>query len=171
MKGKCVFVIGPEGTGSKLIARIISQALDISGFNEWRGNGWCDNGQHKVCHRSLPYQNPPRYPDIEGWILENKTGYEIFFVLTTRDITLSEISRINRFGKTAMQVHSESETAKTIIKNLINSESQYYIWSYETFMFLGIDYLKLLYGFLGIKSNFCPPLVDGNKKKLLGNQN
>lgn len=161
-------MIGPEGTGSKLIARIISQALGIKGFDEWSGNGWCDSGQHKICHRSLPYKNPPRYPDIGRWILENKAEYEIVFVVTTRDITLSEMSRTKRFGKSSMQVHNESETAKFMIKNLINSGNQYYIWSYETFMFLGIDYLKLLYGFLGIESDFCPSLMDGNRKKLLG---
>jgi len=39
------------------------------------------------------------------------------------------------------------------------------ILSYETFMFLGIDYLHELYRTLGIDSSFMPPdVVDANAK-------
>jgi hypothetical protein len=37
MKNKCVFVIGPESTGSKLIAKVCSHALGIDKFGVWNG--------------------------------------------------------------------------------------------------------------------------------------
>ncbi len=61
---KCLIVIGPEGTGSKLIARTLAHALGIKNFKDWAGNGWIDNGTHKVCHRSLPFGTPPVFPDL-----------------------------------------------------------------------------------------------------------
>lgn len=166
MRYKCVFVIGPESSGSKLIAKIISHALNIDQYGEWNGMGWTENGMHKVCHRSLPFLIPPQYPDIEKWIHDNQRDYDIFFVITTRDITLSEISRIKRFKKTSTQVQEESKRANEIIRDLIKSRQKYYIWSYETFMFLEMDYLKLLYNFLGINSDYMPALIDGNRKSL-----
>jgi len=166
MKHKCVFVIGPESSGSKLIAKIISHALNIDQYGEWNGMGWTEKGMHKVCHRSLPFLIPPQYPDIEKWIHDNQGGYDIFFVITTRDITLSEISRIKRFKKTSTQVQEESKRANEIICDVINSGKNYYIWSYETFMFLKKDYLILLYNFLGIDSDYMPALIDGNSKAI-----
>lgn len=136
MKYKCVFVVGPESSGSMLIAKIISHALNIDQYGEWNGAGWSDKGMHKVCHRSLPYLIPPQYPDIDKWIHKNQHDYDIFFVITTRDITISEVSRIKRFSKTLEQVQKESKRASEIICELINSGQKYYIWSYETFMFL-----------------------------------
>lgn len=166
---KCVFVIGPEGSGSKLVARIIAHALDISPFGEWQGNGWCRSDAHIICHRSLPYLLPPRYPDIGKWILEYSPEYDLYFVLTTRDITLSELSRVSRFGKSPDQVVHESSMARQIMAGLLSSsDCRCFIWSYETFMFLGHDYLQLLYHYLGANSDFCPELDDGNRKRLLG---
>jgi len=72
--------------GTKLIAKIISHALNIDQYGEWNGMGWSDKGMHKVCHRSLPFLIPPQYPDIEKWIHENRHVYDVFFVITTRDI-------------------------------------------------------------------------------------
>jgi len=48
----------------------------------------------------------------------------------------------------------------------INSGEKYLIWSYEAFMFLRDDYLKLLYSFLEVDSDFIPPLQDGNEKRI-----
>ena len=91
---KCVFVIGPEGTGSKLVARVCADALNIQPFAAWDGGGWCDHGYHKVCHRSLPYGDPPRFPDLSSWISTHEGKYDLFFILTTRDVTISHYSRL-----------------------------------------------------------------------------
>jgi len=163
---KCVFVVGPESTGSKLISRILADALGVVQYSQWDGTGCVDNGKDKLCHRSLPYGIPPRYPDIADWINKHRDDYELFFVITTRDITLSETSRIKRFPKNLGQVRRETKHAKMIISELLKSNNKCYIFSYETFMFLQIDYLRKLYEFLGIDSTFIPELIDGNVRRI-----
>jgi len=166
MKNKCVFVIGPESSGSMLIARICSHVLNIQRYGEWNGVAWSDKGSHKVCHRSLPYGNPPQYPDIKRWVSENEKDYDLYFILTTRDITISEISRFNRWSKPIEQSQLESAKAKEIIATVINAGHSFFIWSYETFMYLEGSYLDILYQFLGVKSDFIPELIDANPGKI-----
>jgi hypothetical protein len=167
MKNKCVFTVGPESSGSMLIARIIANVLNVEKYGKWDGVGWIDKGKHKVCHRSLPFNIPPQYPNIAKWISDNKRNYDIYFVITTRDLTISEVSRINRFPKTMEQVQKESKNARAVISALLNSDQKCFVFSYETFMFLELAYLKRLYKFLGIDSNFIPDIIDGNKRRLV----
>jgi len=161
-----VFVIGPESSGSMLIAKICSHVLDIQGYDKWNGVAWSDRGMHKVCHRSLPYGDPPKFPNLERWILENETNYELYFILTTRDIFLSERSRFRRWEKSFQQSQAESAMAKEIISNVIKGGYPFFIWSYETFMYLERAYLECLYRFLGVESNFIPMLFDGNRSQV-----
>lgn len=168
MKYKCVFIIGPESSGSMLIARMLAEVLGIERYGKWNGVGWVDKGKHKVCHRSLPFNIPPQYPDITKWISNNEQDYEIYFVITTRDITISEVSRIKRFPKTMEQVQKESKKAKDSITELLSSDEKCFVFSYEAFMFLKLAYLRRLYKFLGIDSEFIPDIVDGNKRRLTG---
>ena len=166
MKNKCVFTIGPESSGSKLIAKIISHALNIHEYGEWDGFNWSDKGKHKVLHRSLPSGSPPKFPNIEQCISDNIRDYDIYFVLTTRDITISENSRMDRYSKSLEQVQIESEKAKEMMAHVLHSGHKCFIWSYETFMFLRKEYLRLLYDFLDLDSDFTPPVADGNKNRI-----
>jgi len=163
---KCVFVIGPESSGSMLIAKICSHVLGIHEYGEWNGVAWSDKGHSKVCHRSLPYGNPSNFPSLEKWISENKKDYRIYFILTTRDDTISQLSRYHRWGRTFEQSQKDSEKAKEIMTAVINGRQLYFIWSYETFMFLKQEYLQCLYQFLNVKSDFIPTLIDGNRSKV-----
>lgn len=166
MKSKCVFATGPESSGSRLVAKICSHVLNIQKYGDWNGVGWSNSDHHKVCHRSIPFGIPPRFPNLEKWISENEKDYEIYFILTTRDTTISEFSRIERFPKTLAEVRKDSKIAKELMKQAINSGHKYFIWSYETFMFLREEYLKSLYSFLEVESDFIPLLRDGNEKRI-----
>ncbi len=53
-----------------LIAKVIAHVLEVRRFGEWNGVGWCDEGKHKVCHRSLPFNILPVFPDVDRWIAE-----------------------------------------------------------------------------------------------------
>ncbi|MEM8777525.1 MAG: hypothetical protein AAGF26_01370 [Cyanobacteria bacterium P01_G01_bin.49] len=167
MMRKCIFVIGPESSGSMLIAKICSHVLGIHEYGTWDGVAWSDKGEHKVCHRSLPYgSKPPKFPNIEHWISQNEESYEVYFILTTRDITISELSRFYRFLKPLKQSQKESEKARDIMTMIINSKYKHFIWSYETFMFLKKEYLNCLYKFLDMESEFIPNIVDSNSSKV-----
>ncbi|MEP4053043.1 MAG: hypothetical protein ABJN22_12440 [Litorimonas sp.] len=165
-KPKCVFVLGPESTGSKFLAKICSHVLGIHQFGHWDGTAWSDKGGHCVLHRSLPYENPPNFPDVFKWVEEKEPNYELFFVMTTRDITMSQLSRYERWKKPSDTAAKESERAREIMVSVLKSDQKSFLWSYETFMFLKRDYLAQLYAFLDISSDFLPELIDGNAKKV-----
>ena len=148
---KPVIVMGPEGSGSKLIAKICARALNLP---------------HAVMHHSLPRFFRPSWADPAALVAEHEGEFDIYFVLTTRDITLSEMSRMERFGRTKEQCQEHSERAKEIMSKVIRDGHKHFVWSYETFMFLGKLYLDALYQFLGVESDFIPPLVDGNKRRI-----
>ena len=103
---------------------------------------------------------------IDEWLNEFK-DCQIFFVLCTRDIHISERSRLVRgFSLSQQNLHAESQRAKEIIIDLLGRELDCFLWSYETFMYLERDYLRLLNRFLGIEADFMPTLQDGNLKFL-----
>lgn len=159
MLQKTVIVLGPEGSGSKLCARIIAHSLGTCDFNEWEGFLWApnENKTHNVLHRSIPSGEKCYIIDIDKIIKEHKN---IFFILTTRDKNISKRSR-----KYTEEEHQKwIKKNKEIIKRIKKSASPYMFFSYETFMLYKEIYLKELYDFLEIDSNFIPELIDGNKK-------
>ncbi len=175
-KKKCIFVIGPESSGSTLLAQIISAALN--GDQEWSGRGFnccnkgkcdADNGymfpheevEHLVCHRSMPFLQEAVWPPIEKW----KEHYDATFVISTRDTTISKLSVVNRFNRSPETVEAHQERARKDITQLLKEDSKTFLFSYETFMYLGDAYIQELYQFLGIKSDYMPEsLRDGNLK-------
>ena len=179
MKKKAIFVIGPEGSGSTLIAQIISN--DLNGLAEWNGSGFnccnsatCDKNNnftipcrevdHIVCHRSLPFLSNATWPPIDQW----KSLYDVYFVICTRDTTISKMSVIRRFQRKLDVISAHQNQAKRIIKEIIKSDSKHFIWSYETFMYLQEDYLRQLRNSLGIKKDeFSDILKDANSKYLI----
>lgn len=90
-------------------------------------------------------------------------------ILATRDINISEYSRIRKFLKPVNQVKSESARAKEIFHSIMKSGHDYFIWSYETFIFLGIPYLETLMTFLNVEVPIdleFETIEDGNKKAI-----
>ena len=166
MKGNCVIVVGPESTGSRLVAKICAHVLGLASFGDWDAVGWIENERHRVCHRSLPYGLPEKWPDVTRWVRSNWRHSDIRFILVTRDLTLSHLSRRKRFGKSLATCRQQSERARAIMIDIMDNRYQYLLWSYETFMFLGEAYLRELYEFLGVESSYCPELRDGNGNRL-----
>lgn len=86
-------------------------------------------------------------------------------MICTRDVTISERSRRERWPKRPSSLLDEQTArARAIIREVMETCS-YTIWSYETFMVLGGDYLRELDRYLGIESTFMPPdILDANAK-------
>lgn len=161
-----VFVVGPESSGSKLTARIAAHVLGVTTFDEWDGSGWCGHEMrpgNRVCHRSLPFMLPPKWPDFDEWIENHGATHQVRFIVTTRDRSISERSRIRRFHKGPEQVTNETNTAVHMIQDLLARETSTHVHSYETMVLLGAPYLNLLYDFLGVESDFMPEILDGNR--------
>ena len=97
-KYKCVLVTGPESSGSRLVARIVSRALGIQDFEQYNGIGTSYKGADLVEHFSLPSGAQAVYPDIKQRAA-NKKNFDLYFVLATRDINISKLSKMNQYGK------------------------------------------------------------------------
>lgn len=172
-KNKCVIVIGPESSGTLFICRILVATLGIrkSIVDAKFGNyGSLENDTDKVYHISLPTSPRAVFMDIKEIINAEKKKYkDVHVVICTRDINISEKSRLNRMSfRTIEDVKNHSQKAKEIIADLIVDENiEWFLWSYETFMYLKEDYLKQLFKFLNVSSGITEyPIVDGNVKYL-----
>lgn len=165
---KIVFVIGQESSGSRLVARACAHSLGIVDFDDWNAIGWTHSEKASVCHRSLPYGTPPKFPDITRWLEKYGPNNDLFFVITTRDVTLSDISKVEVFGKSTALVMSERHKVRAVIAQAMASGHPYTFVSYETLMFLGEPYWKELYAFLGIPlaDQKFPVLKDANEKRI-----
>ncbi|WP_417250203.1 hypothetical protein [Celeribacter sp.] len=165
---KIVFVIGQESSGSRLVAKACAASLGIVGFDDWNAIGWTHGADASVCHRSLPFGTPPRFPDIGRWLSKYGDGNELFFVITTRDVTLSDLSKVETFGKSADQVAAEREKVRATIGEVMASGHPYRFVSYETLMLLGEAYWSELYDALGIPpaARVFPELKDANRKRI-----
>ena len=49
---------------------------------------------------------------------------------------------------------------------IMTMDYPWYILSYESMIYLGKPYLDLLYDFLGVESDFVPPIHDGNLNRI-----
>lgn len=164
-----IIVTGPECSGSTYIAQILAYCMDLdASFQGWDGRGQIGalGDPYIVLHRSQPNKT-------HGFIslaqFESMfPGYELKFVLCTRDRTVSAMSNLARRGKTAEVQSEEEQRALNIMLDIMNSRHPFYVWSYETFMFLKSAYLKVLF------TSFIRPvraieidestIIDGNMK-------
>jgi len=169
---KLFFIMGLESSGSALVANIIGHVLNVIEFNqeEWGGKCWGGKSIIKkesltLIHRSLPYHRPQKWVDLNDVIREYH-DHERFFILTTRDQRITELSKVRRFGGNMKSAAEDSIKAAKIITTVLKSQEKSLIWSYETFMLLGLDYLKILYNFIGVSSKYIPKLRDANPNYL-----
>lgn len=163
----CIVIIGPESSGSTLIAKTCAMAIDSNIAKKFNSGDILTLHNHVVIHKSLPEHLPPIFPDIRHIISEYELkNFKVHVILCTRDITISQYSRIRKFLKPKNQTKEESKKARSIMLDIMETHDSWFIWSYETFMFLGELYLQRLYHFLAIESNYYPNITDGNKKSI-----
>lgn len=184
---RCVFVVGPESSGSMLTAKIVAHVLNVRLYGLWNPPvGWShsdlprgrvsdavhsrvvESGIDAVCHRSLPYgRDGDMYPDLDRWCSMNGDAH-IQFVITTRDISIVDRSKRRRFNRSEQMCRENRHASRQFIGSVIQKKLPYFIFSYETLVYLREDYLRQLYGFLGVESGFVPPdLFDGNERYIV----
>ena len=171
----CVFVVGPESSGSTYIAKAISNAF---GNAPWNGRGFnsCDDPQcdaangyvrpcgacaqpkHMVCHRSMPFRD--KWPPIDAWRQE----YDARFVMCTRDQNVSRLSQKNRFTwKTEADLEAEHEQMLSMAKALLDDpDASVFVWSLETGVLFGDSMTRRLARFVGVPED---TLIDQLKMK------
>lgn len=156
-----ILVIGPERTGSMLVAKIIAHVTGVKSFGSWPGGGKVKNDEHEIYHVSLPRNRQNReYPQVNLLIDEST-----HVIITTRDNNISIASKQQRFTKFSNHAKQENIIAQNMLQAFLSHE-KVFICSYETLVYYKLYYAKLLYHFLGIESDFIPEIYDGNQKYL-----
>lgn len=159
--------MGPESSGSLLTARICAQVLMDVPFDSERTEKWEDDAGNRVWRVSLPSGPETTFVDVNQLVQDYSQTHDLHFILTTRDITLSEYSRRGRFMRRgSYEVKRHSDRAHDIMLQIMTMDYPWYISSYETMIFLGKPYLDLMYEFLGVESDFIPSLRDGNLNRI-----
>ena len=171
MKRKIIIITGREGTGSTFITRVLYNGI-TNKFN-WSGSGLSsDNIKEKIIinnqeiilfDRTQPCNTVDYYTELSEFKNKYKND-DIYFIITTRYNIFSNITNSNRFNRTEQQNQDNSEKCKKIIRDIIKTE-KYFIWNYETMLFLKEIYFETLYKFLELDLNYIPNKIkDGNLK-------
>ncbi|MFZ0564856.1 MAG: hypothetical protein WAM28_01520 [Chlamydiales bacterium] len=171
---KVILVTGPESSGSKYITWVISKAVyQDRPRDHWGSDGliWYSDGKTLIAHHSQPTLRPPLFRTLCE--LKNLLPQQcpIFFVIPTRDHSIVALSKQRRFnaknqwGK-GIEIQHE-QISREILEEILLKEKAM-VWSYETFIYLGNSYLKKLYEFLEITTDYFPNNTrDENAKYIL----
>jgi hypothetical protein len=104
------------------------------------------------------------WPPIEEW----QSIYNAYFIICTRDTTISKLSVAKRFKRKIETISEHQNQSMQIIVDILRSKSKSFIWSYETFMFLKEYYLRELFRFVDVQSEYIPEcIIDGNIKYII----
>ena len=164
----CWIVVGPESSGSVLIAKTLSYAVGhCKKFGDYSGYGYNDEigANNLVLHRSLPYKRPKRFQeDLQSELNVFINQYnKVNYVLTSRDVNCSIQSKMARFKDTFKEAQSDYLDAAPYFSELVLDQNCF-IWSYESMNLYKESYFKRLYDFYGINSQFYPDVYDGNER-------
>ena len=161
---RLIIILGFESSGSVFCGRVISYVLDkCSRFGEWKGYGWNGNigDDLVIIHRSMPYGRKKKWMEELLEEISDMKNYSKEFIICTRDLNISKISRISRFGGDWSEYLRDDERATKIFSKIIKDEN-YFIFSYESAAALGGHYYITLYNWLKVESTFFPPFFDRN---------
>ena len=162
-----VFIItGPESSGSVFISKIIAYSLGATkNIDDWNGYGYCNSikSDIKILHRSQPWGGRNKYFTLQQFNEEFK-GMDLYFILTTRYQEFSNISKKSRFNSSDKDIVNNLSQSKFILSEIIESNEKYFIWNYETMLYLNEVYFDLLYNFIGSSIKHYPKCIDGNIK-------
>jgi len=166
MSKKFFIITGPESSGSVFISQLIANYVGATkNINDWNGYGYCNSidPNIKILHRSQPYCKANQYFTLKQFKEEFKE-MELYFIVTTRYTEFSNLSKKTRFKRSEKDINNNMLQSKLILSEIIKSNEKYFIWNYETMLYLNEVYFDLLYDFVeGINKHY-PKVKDGNIK-------
>ena len=151
-----ILIFGPESSGSAMLTRIIGKHLGLI----IGGYGSTTSPDHTLTHTSLPSSG--KFPNIEQLVEDHDR-----VIITIRDNTISQLSKIQRFKKDPIEAEIENNFAREWIQRIITLNPDCYIWSYEAFIYLQDTYLEILLSWLGLQPVEYEQITDENRKYIL----
>ena len=166
--GRLIIITGFASSGTFFAAQIISFVLGkCSKFGDWdvMTDKW--NGEYGeelvIIHRTMPSgRNPKKWiDDLENEIALLK-DYSREFIICTRDLNISRMSRIKRWGGSHYEYQHDDRRASEIFSQIISKE-RCFILSLESAFALGDAYYQGLFAWLNVETNFSPKVLNVNK--------
>ncbi len=170
---RIILVTGPESAGNRLLTATISKATglehDDAAFEGWIEGGRPAKGRGFVALRTMPHGGLAGerlfYDAVKFGRQLQDEGHRVDVIIPIRDRTVSILSKAREHTEGDMaRAMQEMDTAADQVRHIINSELRVFLFSYESWMYLGQAYLVQLYKWLGIYSAWSPTLSDGNVK-------
>jgi len=166
---KLIIVTGYESSASVFTSKVISHVFGkCPNLGDWNGMGMHGSKGDDVIiiHRSMPYRDivhGKKWIDDLHIEIKNLYNYQRSYVICTRDLNISKSSRLRRFGGNLEICNNDDKKTNEIFSSLIESESKRtFIFNLETAIALKYTYYNLLYKWLGVESDFSPPIYDAN---------
>lgn len=168
---KLIIITGPESSGSAFISKVVANYLGATkNIDDWTGKGFCNsiNKNIEILHRSQPSNKADEYFNLENFqkLKKKYENCEIYFIITTRYHLISGLSKKKRFNRTNNEISDNLIESKKILGKIIKSKEKFFIWNYETMIYLKEHYFDLLFKFLKHNNEFFsyPKVKDGNFK-------
>jgi len=170
---KTYLVIGPESSGTKIVAKWIGYCIGLlDSVDDWWGF-WdieSDDFTKKVCHRSFPHHLRDGYHhgSFEEWDKIYKNNPEnLIVIICLRDINISSISTywgVSLADVSFDKVLEQKEISKKYISDYLNQDKyKFVLFSYEIFCYLQNEYLKHISRKIGIECKDIS-VKNGNSK-------
>ena len=113
-----------------------------------------------IDHPLTGRHNPQPMPLINGL---KQAGFDVYVVLTVRDGLIAMLSKLREHTEGTMQTAQEElDESVRILQEVLMQHDQCFVFSYESLMLLGEPYVRQLYRFVGIESDYMPPLKNAN---------
>jgi len=178
-KKQLLIIVGPQGSGNHIFARIFSMHPEVDGWEELKEKYWVkhsrekfseywwypqlmkpevfDNGQYFVTNTSYPYL-------YDGYIIKPKIlevanmarswGMDVKIAVIARDET------VNRLQQQRIRKKSTIDSAKDYINNtLLPSDIPVHFLSLETFFCYKVNYLRYLEKILDFPIDYDNPEI------------
>lgn len=134
-------VTGLESSCTKVVSRLIALNLGIiEKENDWDGHEDINNEYFSVVHKSLPHG---ARRDNFGYINESYAQKFDVVVISTRDINSIIKSKKENHQPDLIEINRENDIGIEVIKNIIDTHSNFFIFSYESALLLQKTYTRL----------------------------
>lgn len=135
---KKYLIVGLTSSCTKIVSRMVAMNLGmIDDIDGWDGRNDIESEDFLVSHRSLPHFHrsmPNRWIDTDF-----VAQYDIVIVVT-RDVNCSMISSVRDHQPNKQLAKEENERGKQILKDILDSRDDVYVFSCETAQILQEHY-------------------------------
>lgn len=158
-------ITGLESSCTKIVSKLVALNLGIiDSENEWDGHESIGDKNSLVVHRSLPHG--ARADDF-NFIDEDYAKEFDIVIISTRDLNSVIKSKRANHQPDLLEVQKENDKGIEVIKNIINTHNNFFIFSYESALLLQETYIKLFLSEVSVPHKKNIEFKNINKKYMI----